>query len=95
MKAIIKSTRFKKDYKKDYKKYKNDPSKIQALFDIVGYLERGEAIPAKYKPHFLKGEYKGCLECHIQNDLLLIWIDLNNETIILERLGSHSELFKK
>ena len=39
----------------------------------------------------LKGQYKGCMECHIGNDFLLIWID--GDIIDLVRIGSHSELF--
>ena len=34
------------------------------------------------------------MECHIQNDFLLIWIDKDARTVKLVRLGSHSELFK-
>ena len=49
---------------------------------------------AEYRPHMLLGEYKGCMECHIEGDFLLIWIDEETDTIQLVRLGSHSELFK-
>ncbi len=90
MKTIRKSTKFKKDYKK----YRHDNEKIQALFNVVGYLQRGEEVPMEYKPHYLKGGYNGYLECHIENDFLLIWLDEENDTICLERLGTHSELFK-
>ena len=38
---------------------------------------------------------KNYMECHIENDTLLIWFDKNNNTIELVRLGSHSELFGK
>lgn len=34
------------------------------------------------------------MECHVENDFLLIWIDKNEDLIKLIRLGSHSELFK-
>ena len=34
------------------------------------------------------------MECHVQNDFLLIWIDAASHQIKLVRLGSHSELFK-
>ena len=40
------------------------------------------------------GNYKGCLECHIEGDFLLIWIDENTSIIEAVRLGSHSELFE-
>lgn len=90
MKKIKKSTKFKKDFKK----YKNDPIKIAKILDFVEILTEEKVIPSHYKAHYLKGNYKGCLECHIEGDLLIIWIDPNDDTIILERLGSHSDLFK-
>ncbi|MBQ6750459.1 MAG: type II toxin-antitoxin system YafQ family toxin [Bacteroidaceae bacterium] len=91
MKTIKYSTR----YKKDIKRYANHPDKLEALYQVVQKLEQGLPIPPEHHPHQLKGEYKGCWECHIQSDFLLIWIDEATDTIWLERLGSHSELFKK
>ena len=80
-------------YKKDLKRYKNNTSKLDALREVLQMLQYEQEIPAEYKPHFLYGNYKGCLECHIESDLLLIWIDEMSDTIELVRLGSHSELF--
>jgi mRNA interferase YafQ len=57
-------------------------------------LENDFDLPEIYKKHELKGKYKGCLECHIDGDFLLIWIDEKNNIIELVRLGSHSELFE-
>lgn len=56
-------------------------------------LANEQPIPAEYKPHKLHGNYKGCLECHIEDNFLLIWVDPNTDIIELVRLGSHSELF--
>lgn len=50
-------------------------------------------VPSKYRPHDLIGTYKGCMECHVKNDFLLIWVD--GDIVRLIRLGSHSELFGK
>ena len=50
-------------------------------------------IPPEYKPHRLLGNYKDCMECHIESDTLLIWIDENSNVIKLLRLGTHSEFF--
>jgi mRNA interferase YafQ len=33
------------------------------------------------------------MECHIEGDFLLIWLDDENNIIEILRLGSHSELF--
>lgn len=90
----MRTIRYSSRYKKDIKRYANQPNKIKALFDILKLLEAGKPIPAVNTPHQLKGQYKGCWECHIESDFLLIWIDNTTDTIWLERIGSHSELFK-
>ena len=82
-------------YKKDYKRIRNNAQKVKDLKEILKKLMNEEPIPAEYLPHKLTGNYKGCMECHIQNDFLLIWIDEENDIIELVRLGSHSELFGK
>ena len=35
------------------------------------------------------------MECHIEDDTLLIWFDKKKDVIELVRLGSHTELFDK
>ena len=90
MKKLQPTTQFRKDYKR----FKNNPKKVEALKEVLKMLEKEEPIPAEYYPHMLQGEYKGCMECHIQGDFLLIWIDEEKDIIELVRLGSHSELFK-
>ena len=49
-------------------------------------------LPEKHKLHRLKGEFKESWECHIEPDWLLIF-RLTKDAIILERTGSHSDLF--
>ena len=88
MRRLILTTK----YKKKKKKYSHQPSKMKALLEILKLLAENVPIPSQYKPHFLKGGYKGCMECHIEDDFLLIWID--DDIVELVRLGSHSELFK-
>ncbi|MBD5180152.1 MAG: type II toxin-antitoxin system YafQ family toxin [Bacteroidales bacterium] len=82
-------------YKKDLKKIRNNPKKVAELLTILRMLENEMAIPDKYHPHMLIGDYEGCMECHIQGDFLLIWIDAERNEIDLVRLGSHSDLFGK
>lgn len=82
-------------YKKDYKRYHYQPKKIAALNQVIDLLANDQPVPAEFQPHMLHGEYKGCMECHIQGDFLLIWIDEEHDIIELVRLGSHSELFDK
>ena len=81
-------------YKKDLKRYRNNPQKLADLKEVLKMLQDEMPIPAYYLPHSLSGKYKGCLECHINGDFLLVWYDKNSNIIELVRLGSHSELFK-
>lgn len=90
MKLLRPTTQFKKDYKR----YKRFPSKVKALKEVLEMLQNEKPLPEKYYAHPLHGKYKGCIECHIESDYLLIWIDQENNIIDLIRLGSHSELFK-
>ena len=89
MKRLFPSTQ----YRKDYKRYRNNPIKVAALKEVLDMLANEQPIPAEYLPHPLHGNYKGCIECHIQVDFLLIWFDPKSDIIELVRLGSHSELF--
>ena len=81
--------------KKDLKKYRNDISKMKKLYEVVEMLINEIHLPPKFKAHKLIGQYKGCLECHIENDFLLIWVDEDNNIIEIIRIGTHSEIFKK
>lgn len=80
-------------FKKDFKRIQFLPEKVKAFRYIVDLLIQGIQIPREFKPHMLSGDFKGCMECHVENDLLLIWID--GDIIDLVRIGSHSELFGK
>lgn len=81
-------------FKKDLRRYQNDREKMKSLERVLVQLSQNGKVDNKYKPHRLKGEYSGALECHIESDYLLVWIDEEVKTIKLVRLGSHSELFK-
>lgn len=89
MKEIRKTSQFKKDFKR----FAKDVEKVKTLMSIVEKLERGEFIPDEFYPHPLKGEWKNYMECHIDDDYLLIWFDKEESIVRLVRLGSHSELF--
>lgn len=91
----MKQLRYSTQYKKDFKRYRNNPSKLSKLLEVLRMLENEIELPKKYKAHVLIGEYKDCMECHIEGDFLLIWFDEKNDVIEVLRLGSHSELFGK
>ncbi len=87
--------RFTNQFKKDIKLAKKQGKDIDKLFDVIGVLANGETLDEKYRDHDLSGNFKGCRECHIEPDWLLIYeIDNNVLILVLNRVGSHSELFK-
>ena len=63
---------------------------------MVDILAGGGQLPLKFLKHPLAGMYKGCWECHISDDWLLIWEQDNVRRVInLVDVGTHSELFDK
>ncbi len=80
--------------KKDIKLAKKRGLDFSLFKEVVIQLEATGKLPPKFKPHILKGNYKGLWECHIQPDWLLIWKqDEEIKLISLTRTGSHSDLF--
>lgn len=87
---IVQTGRFKKDLKMAIKRGYN----ISLMEVVIDTLASGEELPTKYKDHDLIGNYKGCRECHITSDWLLIYEISQDEIILyLTRTGTHSDLF--
>ena len=87
-------SRFKKDYRLAMKQNKN----IAALDYVIEELAVPNVLPEKYQDHYLKGEYAGYKECHVEPDWLLIYgyetLENDEQQLLLVRTGSHSELFE-
>ena len=60
----------------------------------MGLLIAGEALPASYKDHPLKGDRKGYRDAHMEPDWLLIYRVAGNE-LHLARTGRHADLFNE
>ena len=87
---------FTSQFKKDLKLAKKQNKDLHKLFDVIETLASGKTLGAKYKDHELSGNYKGTRECHVEPDWLLIY-SIHNDLLVLMlyRVSSHSELFKK
>lgn len=84
------TTQFKKDLKLAKKQNKN----LEKLYAIIEKLANGEMLEQSYHDHDLSGNYKGCRECHVEPDWLLIYEIIDDVLVLLlYRLGTHSELF--
>lgn len=85
--------REEKQFKKDMNRAMSQGkpySKIKAVFVS---LVNQEPLNPSLKDHPLQGSWKGHRELHIQTDWLLIY-RIEDNTLILNRTGTHSELFR-
>lgn len=81
-------------FKKDYKRIKKRGYDTKLLEKVITQLAEGKPLPAEYKDHNLIGNYKGCRECHISPDWLLVYEIIDEELILhLTRTGTHSDIF--
>ena len=78
-----------------------DPGSFGAMCDAPRSAERREALvlliagkelPAIYKDHPLKGDWKGYRDAHLEPGWLLIYRIVGDE-LQLARAGSHADLF--
>ena len=61
---------------------------------VVDLLASGKELPPQYKNHELIGKYKGCYDCHIQSDWILLYkIEKERLVLLLLDTGTHSDLF--
>ncbi len=90
---VILSSRYKTSLKK-FSRHKHFDKDL--LEKVVKFISTGEKLPSIYKDHQLIGIMKDYRECHVKNDLLLVY-QKHEEVLILLLIdiGSHSSLFKK
>ncbi len=83
----------KKKFTKDLKKHiLNQKIELEVFDLVVENLRNQIPLDKRFKDHALVGEYKGCRECHIKPDVLLVY-RIQNNVLTLVRLGSNRKLF--
>ena len=86
--------RYEREFKKDYKRVVRRGYNIQFMETVIELLAKREPLLPKYKDHALTGDCRGCRECCITPDWLLIYQICDEElSLILTRTGTHSDLF--
>lgn len=81
---------FEKDTKRCVRRGKN-----MAKFKILARtLLSGNPLDPIHRDHKLSGNLVGRRDCHIESDWVLIY-RIEGNHLIFERMGTHSDLFKK
>ncbi len=91
MRAIERTTQFRRDYKRE-SRGRHRATLDASLAAVLAPLMHDEALLERYRDHPLLGEWAGFRDCHVKPDLVLIYEKPDDETLRLVRLGSHSEL---
>jgi mRNA interferase YafQ len=91
MRAIERTSRFKRDYRREKSGVLG--KKLDGLLlEALELLASDRSLPQRYFDHSLSGDWSGFRDCHIRPDLVLIYEKPDSDTLRLVRLGSHSEL---
>ncbi len=86
--------KYSSQFKKDVELSKRRQKKMDKLKSIISMLINDEILPKSLCDHQLKGNKKYHRELHIEPDWLLIYYFPDDNELVLERLGTHSDLFK-
>ena len=86
--------RYSSQFRRDYKLLLKRGLPMKELQGVVELLRNQEPLPIRCHDHPLIGSFAGFRECHIRPDWLLIYRITDSELIlVLQRTGSHADLF--
>ncbi|ACI21063.1 type II toxin-antitoxin system YafQ family toxin [Thermodesulfovibrio yellowstonii] len=88
MKKLTTTKRFLKHYKKRVSDKDDEIFKY-----VVDKLLKGGKLERKFRDHQLSGDLREFRECHLKNDLLLIYQAFEDEIRLID-IGSHAQLFR-
>ena len=79
-------------FERDLRRIDKQGKDLDKLETIVGLLQAEEPLPARCRPHPLRGNWTGHWDCHIEADWILLY-RLTDKAVILVRTGSYAALF--
>ena len=94
MRDVFPRNEFKRDLRRVARgAYRQVLVKHGELDQVKDMLTNDIPLPPKYRDHPLHGNWEGSRDCHIRPDLVLVYTLEGEDLLILERIGSHAELF--
>ncbi|MBQ4402455.1 MAG: type II toxin-antitoxin system YafQ family toxin [Synergistaceae bacterium] len=95
MRRVEQRSKFRHDFKREGRgEYGSLLQPVTGqLWKVVAALANNLPLPPKYRDHALHGEWEGSRDCHIKPDLVLVYTLEGDGLLILERLGSHADIF--
>ncbi|MDL1962303.1 MAG: type II toxin-antitoxin system YafQ family toxin [Deltaproteobacteria bacterium] len=90
MRRLSQTRQFSRDVKWMAKRGKD----IAKLRKVVKRLAGELSLDPRHRDHPLIGKLINCRDCHVEPDWILIY-SMDQESLRLERTGTHSDLFRK
>jgi mRNA interferase YafQ len=91
VRTIKQTGQFKRDLRREAKG-KHHGTLEDDLMLVLAALASDEPLEPRHCDHSLTGDWKDYRDCHVKSDLVLIYQKSDTKTLLLVRLGSHSEL---
>lgn len=85
---------YTKQFAKDVKRCQRRGNNLEKFKLLARTLLAGRKPDPIHRDHKLTGNLIGRRDCHIESDWVLIY-RIDDDRIIFERMGTHSDLFKK
>ncbi|MFA6244009.1 MAG: type II toxin-antitoxin system YafQ family toxin [Candidatus Hydrogenedentales bacterium] len=83
-----------KQFQRDVKRMRKRGKDLKDLKEVVSILAGGDPLPQRYQDHPLTGAWQLSRDYHIEPDWVLIYT-VDENSLRLERTGTHSDLYKK
>lgn len=90
---VVESTLFVRSFK-TVSQYRNfDRAELER---VVGLLRSDARLEHRHRDHELKGKHAGIRECHVKNDLLLLYQKRKDILVLLlVNIGTHNSVLGK
>ncbi|MDE0840354.1 MAG: type II toxin-antitoxin system YafQ family toxin [Kiritimatiellae bacterium] len=85
---------FTKQFEKDTKRCVRRNKDMDKIKSLIRRLLAGKPLDPIHRDHKLTGNLVGRHNCHIESDWILIY-RIEEDQVVFERMGTHSDLFKK
>lgn len=89
----MRSLQYTGQFKRDVKRLKKRGKNMSKLRNVIDLLLAGGQLPRELGDHPLKGEWKLSRDLHVEADWVLIYF-IEDNTVRLERTGTHADLFR-
>lgn len=85
---------YTRQFEKDVKRVQRREKNLEKVKIIIRSLIAEDNLDPIHRDHKLIGNWQRRRECHIESDWLLIY-KIEEEKVVFERTGTHSDLFRK